>query len=109
MLRMGHRSLLVVGSLMAPFYSSTTQQTSRDPGLFNRIHRSAWRNRLINRLGTHERPRSIARKVPKGGFWHRLGLPRGSTVSLFWNHQTVSGRVILRSSPRNVLEHHPFG
>src|SRR5215203_5081403 len=74
---------------------------ARDPGLFNRIHRSAWRNRLINRLGTHERPRSIARKVPKGGFWHRLGLPRGSTVSLFWNYQIVSGREILGSPKRS--------
>src|SRR5215216_6742059 len=73
-------------------HSTEGRGAARDPGLFNRIHRSAWRNRLINRLGTHERPRSIARKVPKGGFWHRLGLPRGSTVSLFWNHQTVSPR-----------------
>jgi hypothetical protein len=34
----------------------------------------------------------VARKSPKQHFWLRSGLPRESTVSHFWNYQTVSTR-----------------
>jgi hypothetical protein len=67
---------------------------------------SAWRNCLINRYGTPGCPRLVARKAPKRRFRLRSGPPREPNTNLFWNYQTVSGRVILRSSSKEVATWH---
>jgi hypothetical protein len=53
-------------------------------------------------LWPHERPCSVAPKVPKRRFWHRFGLPPRSTASPFWNYQTVSPRTRVNKGVRRA-------
>src|SRR5215212_4324018 len=58
------------------------------------MHRSAWRNCLINRKRTRERLRLTPPKATKRHLWLRSDLSWESTVRPFWNYQTVSGETV---------------